>query len=166
MRVIESKFYDICALHDLKFCYKRINHILQEYIYILLIFCHYHQLSIIIMKQDKYIDLDCQQYNHKFAKKSIKYRYINNLNNMSVSNKEKQHTHSQDGFKRYIKFSMIATYNERCDIHNCYICSRSNPHQCHNIHNIPFVYVIIDEEHCLYFCFVNLKQYKKYFMNL
>ena len=74
------------------------------------------------MKQDKYMyRFWLPLVNQEFAKQSIKYRYINNLNNMSGNYKEKLYTHSQDGFKRYIKFSIIATYSERRDIPNLYL---------------------------------------------
>ena len=91
--------------HDLKFCYKHINHILPKYF-----------IDLLPLSPTEHHNYETRQVhrfrlplvNHEFAKQSIKYRYINNLNNMSVNYKEKLHTHSQDGFKRYIKFSIIA----------------------------------------------------------
>ena len=36
----------------------------------------------------------------------------------------KVHTHSFLGFKLYINNNVIDSYNEICDQHNCYTCTR------------------------------------------
>ena len=64
------KFHDICDLHDLKFCYKRINHILLKY---------FIDLPSSPTGHHNYETRQVQRFrlplvNHEFAKQSIKHK--------------------------------------------------------------------------------------------
>jgi hypothetical protein len=59
---------------------------------------------------------------HSFAKNSIRYRLPLTYNNCSLSIKEKIHTHSFQGYTRYIKKKIIDDYEDTCQLRNCYVC--------------------------------------------
>ena len=45
------------------------------------------------------------------------------FNDMPIVYREKLDTHSLDGFKKYIKNCIVASYVAECNIDYCYICS-------------------------------------------
>lgn len=112
------KINDLCALHDLKFCYKFMNNLIPKYFYNLLENFNHRYFT----RSGENLRLPA--VGHGFAKHSIKYRLPLLLNTMDNSFKSKIFTHSFDGFKLYIKRTYINLYNSTCNIQNCYICGR------------------------------------------
>lgn len=110
---------DLCALHDMKFCYKFGNDLLPDYFSTNLFFRFPHN-SLHSTRQQFIIRLPA--VSHDFAKYTISYKFPKTFNNIDKSIKEKIDTHSFDGFKKYVKNKMLAAYNLECNIANCYIC--------------------------------------------
>ena len=65
--------------------------------------------------------------NHEFAKKSLRHSIIVTVNNTITSITNKTLTHSLDGFAKYVKKSIIQSYESNCCINNCYVCSSLDP---------------------------------------
>ena len=65
--------------------------------------------------------------NHEFAKKSLRHSIIVTVNNTITSITNKTLTHSLDGFSKYVKKSIIQSYESNCSINNCYVCSSLDP---------------------------------------
>ena len=65
--------------------------------------------------------------NHEFAKKSLRHSIIVTVNNTITSITNKTLTHSLDGFAKYVKKSIIQSYESNCSINNCYVCSSLDP---------------------------------------
>ena len=113
------KFPDICALHDFKFCYRVENKTIPVYF----------QNIIEMLKCDS-INYSTRQNNpfrpnairHEFARNSISYRYPHIFSDIPINIKEKIFTHSFDGFKKYVKVSIVNSYSVQCTIPNCYVC--------------------------------------------
>ena len=116
------KVSDILKLHVLKFYYKYKNNKLPEYLrnlpFIANMEIHHYQTraqcNIRLMKP-----------NHEFARNCIRYQVPIVINNTSCEILNKIHTHSLQGFTRYIKVKTIESYQEICVIPNCYICNRN-----------------------------------------
>jgi len=66
--------------------------------------------------------LDLDRIRHKFAENSIRYRLPLLLNKTPTIILEKTVSHSEFGFKTYIKNSMLSKYQDVCTIPECYIC--------------------------------------------
>ena len=60
--------------------------------------------------------------NHEFAKKSLRYRLPNTIDNTSMIIKKNIFTHSLKGFSLYFKNSLILNYSDICTVPNCYVC--------------------------------------------
>jgi len=119
------KFGDICALHDLKLCYKIENRQSPEF------FSQFH--SSIARDDSTYhvntrfsSNIRLPRLKHEFARNSIAYRYSQIYNNMNPALKAKIYTHSMNGLKSYFKKVKIDSYSTECSIVNCYICNRHN----------------------------------------
>ena len=110
---------DLCALHELKFCYKYENNLLPEYF-------KKHMLP----RNSRITSDVTRQYNtfrlssvrHEFAKRSIYFRFPKVFNDMDDSIKEKMYTHSIDGFKNYVKKIFLNSYDINCITENCPSC--------------------------------------------
>ena len=65
---------------------------------------------------------------HKFAEHSLRYCLIKQLNRekCSILITSKVHTHSFQGYKRYLKNKAIDVYSDNCDILECYVCQKLN----------------------------------------
>ena len=61
--------------------------------------------------------------NHEFAKKSIQYNLLKEINAAPNTIKSKTQTHSLIGYTKYIKTTMVNKYSEICSINNCYSCN-------------------------------------------
>ena len=114
------KLHDLCALHDLKICYKLINNMLQNYFN-----------SIFIRNSDNHSFQTRHSNNfqlpiirHSFAKNNIRFKIPTVYNTCPNSIKEKFFSHSITGFSAYVKQYCIAIYNYECNIVDCYICQR------------------------------------------
>ena len=56
---------------------------------------------------------------HDYKTQLLKYKLVK-----SILITAKVHTHSFQGFKRYIKNSVVDSYIDRCITMNCYTCER------------------------------------------
>ena len=110
------KIGDIFDLQCFKFFYKFINKRLPHKI------MKYFQIDR--NANTKLILFDCCNGN---GKKRIRYSLPHLINTAPPSFTAKAYTHSLQGFKNYIKNTMISSYNnEICIIPNCYSCNFSN----------------------------------------
>lgn len=111
------KLKDLCALHDLKFCYKFVHKLLPDYFLenLAVDICHNYST-----RQTGQLKLP--RVSHDFARKSITYRYPVVFNSLPAGVRNKINTHSLFGFKFYLKHLMINSYDSSCTIPNCYIC--------------------------------------------
>ena len=117
------QFNDLCALHDLKFCYKLFNNLLPDYFSVdSVVSEQLHPRPTRLVSTHSFI---VPRVYHEFAKNSIRYRIPVLMNTMQQVYKDKIYTHSFLGFKLYVKKTLIAAYNESCNIINCYICSHN-----------------------------------------
>jgi len=117
------KLQDLCALHDLKFCYKFTNNILPVYFN-----------SVFTRNSDNHSfptrnanDFQITNIRNSFAKNNIRYRIpvaYNNCPNINIIIKEKIQTHSITGFSCYLKNNLLQNYFFACNIDICYICKR------------------------------------------
>jgi hypothetical protein len=119
-RLNTLKYPDLCALHDLKLCHKRVNNVLPKYL------CHL--LPIVQVRTHSYPTRQAEMLRlplvkHEFAKQSLRYRFVKIMNDMNPSYKNKLYSHSFDGFKHFIKKDITSSYSTTCDILGCYICS-------------------------------------------
>ena len=62
---------------------------------------------------------------HAFAAKTVRHNLPIVVNDTIPEILEKINTHSLKGFADYIKYRYLITYNEECQIENCYICNRT-----------------------------------------
>ena len=110
---------DLCALHELKFCYKYENKLLPEYF-------KKHMLPrnarITSDVTRQYNTFRLSSVSHEFAKRSIYFRFPKVFNDMDDSIKEKMYTHSIDGFKNYVKKFFLNSYDTNCITENCPSC--------------------------------------------
>ena len=114
------KFPDLCALHDLKFCYKFGNDMLPKYFSSKLFF-RFPIFKQRVTRQSGTLPLPA--VSHDFAKNSISYKFPKTFNNVDVSIKMKIDTHSFNGFKNYFKIKCIESYPTDCNILNCPSCT-------------------------------------------
>jgi hypothetical protein len=63
---------------------------------------------------------------HEFAKKSIQYNLLREMNAAPISFKAKIHTHSATGFAKYIKLFIIKNYTVICTETSCYSCRNAS----------------------------------------
>ncbi len=112
---------DILHLQLLKFYYKYKNRTLPYYLaqlpFITQADIHDHSTRA----QNK---LCTKKPNHEHAKYSIRYHIPKVINITAMEILTNIKTHSLQGFRRYIKHTIIQSYQELCTIQNCYICSR------------------------------------------
>lgn len=113
------KIHDLCALHDMKFCFKFGNDLLPKYFTSKLFLRYQNPINRSLRHM---YTLPLPAVRHEFARNSISYKFPKTFNNMALAIKEKIDTHSFDGFKNYAKNSFFSTYDENCHIINCYIC--------------------------------------------
>ena len=114
------KLEDLCALHDLKFCFKFGNDLLPDYFSSQLFF-RFSRAHNRITRQSYLLPLPV--VSHGFAKFSISYKFPSCFNNIENCIKEKIDTHSFSAFKTYVKNRFIERYNINCHLTNCYICN-------------------------------------------
>ena len=114
------KVTHICALHELKFCY-RLEHSSLPYYFSRNVF---HKFSSI----HKYNTRGIQTFQlpiikHSFMTSSLRYKIAKTFNETPKIITEKIYTHSMYGFKLYIKNYYINLYNSFCVIPDCYVCN-------------------------------------------
>ncbi len=109
---------DILQLQLLKFYYKYKNRTLPYYLAQLpfLTQAVIHDHSTRAQNQ-----LRTNKPNHEHARCSIRYQIPKVINSRPMEILTKINTHSLQGFSRYIKHTIIQSYQELCTIQNCYI---------------------------------------------
>jgi len=113
---------DLCALYDLKFCYKLENFKLP--IYFSSIFVRHSDNHSFQTRNNRNFQIPLMQ--HSFAKTTIRYRIPVAYNNCPISIRNKIYTHSLSSFARFVRNYMLNNYENECLIPNCYICARHN----------------------------------------
>jgi hypothetical protein len=116
------KISDICTLQEYSFCYKFENGMLPSYFYNNLFI---RNSSIHTQNTRAANDFQLPRVKHEFAKFSMTYLIPTAIKNCPTQIREKIHTHSLAGFKKYIKRYYIESYNETCSIRGCYVCQRT-----------------------------------------
>ena len=112
---------DIYKCQLLKFIYKLVHKQLPHYL---------NQLPFSLNNtQHNYVtrtnkNITIQRVNHEFAKRNIRYKIQTSYNSTPANIIEKNSTHSFEGFTKYIKNQLLETYNNPCNIVNCYSCRR------------------------------------------
>ena len=114
------KLDDLYKLKILKFIYKLENGHLPYYYYSDIFVKKFSIYPNILRQINNY---HIPRINHEFAKSTVRYKVPLLFNTMEDSLKSKIYTHSIDGFRLYIKNSIIQNYQVLCLIPNCYICS-------------------------------------------
>ncbi len=71
-------------------------------------------------------NIHIRRANHTFAQMCIQHNLLILINNSDQVIQDKFHTHSLQGFARYVKTKFVQRYADICVIRNCYICSREN----------------------------------------
>ena len=109
----------LCALHELKFCFKLENNILPDYFK--------ENFFIKNRSVHRYNTRNLNQYQlpkikHSFAKNCVRYRIPLIFNNSIPEIINKIYTHSYNGFTLYIKKYYLDTYSLQCFVQNCYVC--------------------------------------------
>jgi len=113
------KITDLCALHELKFCYKLENQ--QLPIYLSTIFNKHHSNHQYRTRHSN--NFQIPRMKHEYAKKCIRYKIPVTFNNCPETVREKIQTHSYQGFTTYVKKHFLNQYSYECHLSNCYICS-------------------------------------------
>jgi hypothetical protein len=109
----------LCALHELKFCYRLKHKALPSYFLnsMFLTFSQIHQ------RNTRHSHLyQLPKIKHSYMKNSLRYRIPNVFNNTAKIITDKIQTHSLAGFKTYIKKYFLNNYSTICSVNNCYIC--------------------------------------------
>lgn len=116
------KLDDLCALHDLKFCYKFGNDLLPDYFSSKMFFrSHTYDRHHYTTRQT--YNLHTPAVRHDFARCSISYKFPKFFNSIEPIIKAKIDSHSFSGFKNYVKNKILDNYNVICNIPSCYICN-------------------------------------------
>ena len=114
------KVYDILRLQTLKFYYKYRHGYLPVYLLNLPFQFNYETHDHNTRQRNQ---IHRSKVTHAFAVKSIRHNLPLVINDTVPEILEKIDTHSLQGFAGYIKYQYLSTYNEECDIVNCYICN-------------------------------------------
>ena len=120
------KLSDLCALHDLKFCFKYVNKLLPEYFNNFLV--RNSENHSIETRNSSNFQLPLVK--HTFAQNNIRFNVaqLHNSYNSSEPKKkiiEKMYTHSITGFTFYLKTYILDRYKYECTIEHCSRCRRS-----------------------------------------
>ena len=118
------KVTDMFRLAILKFYYKLMSNKLPSYFEtmkpVLPRICNYHEI--------RRPTFHLPYIRHSFSEQLVEYQLIKILNDTTFLITSKVHTHSFQGFKRYIKNNVIDSYSLYCTILNCYACKRRRRH--------------------------------------
>ena len=100
------KIEDIFNVRSLKFYHKLVNSKLPTY-----------------FLENFSVAHDGHQPRTQSARKCLKYKILDNINNYDPLILDKVHTHSLEGFSTYTKHFIISRYIQICTIENCFSCS-------------------------------------------
>ncbi len=115
------KVSDIIQLQLLKFYYKYKNRTLPYFLAQLPFITEADIHDHLTRAQNQ---LRTNKLNHEHARYSIRYQIPKVINSTPIEILTKINTHSLQGFSRYIKHTIIQSYQELYTIQHCYICSR------------------------------------------
>ena len=115
------KANDTFNLFQFKFFYKFVHQQLPDY------FLNMPFLSNAELTNHRYFTrqhdyLSVSKCKHEFAKHCIRYSIPKLLNGSPPIIKDKLYTHSYNGFSNYVKKKYYESYNDTCNLQNCYIC--------------------------------------------
>ena len=113
------KLKDLCALHELKFCYRLQNNLLPQY-FQNSIFTKNSEIHNYGTRRNN--NFQIPTFKHTFIKRTIRYRIPHSFNNMPTYIKEKIPTHSLQYFSKLLKTHYLETYNSNCTDRECYVC--------------------------------------------
>ena len=113
------KLPDLCALSELKFCYKLENKTLPSYFLSNIFKKHTEDHNYPTRGIHKY---KLPSMKHSFVKKSLWFKIGYRFNTVENCIKEKVYTHSLKGFATYVKNYYLKAYSLHCNIADCYIC--------------------------------------------
>ena len=115
------KLEDLYQLQQLKFYYKLVNNRLPFYFSQIPFHptSHIHNYDTRSPNNNLYKT----RVRHEFAKKCIRHKIVESINNTPDIIRSKLHTHSLYGFSLYIKNYFINRYEEYCTLINCYVCN-------------------------------------------
>jgi len=113
------KLQHLCALHELRFCYRLQNNLLPYYFYsgIFSKFSETHSHNT--RGLENYL---IPHFKHAYIKRNIRYRIPIIYNSAPSQMKSKINTCSLPAFSKYVKQFFLETYRTRCDLVNCYVC--------------------------------------------
>ena len=115
------KVDDLFMISKLKFYYKYINNKLPNGILQNIQFQLNQDIHAYNTRQAR--NMHVPRYNHSFAKNCLRYDLPDTINKTPEYICEKILTHSLQGFTKYVKNYFVCSYQDRCMILNCYICS-------------------------------------------
>lgn len=113
------KATDLCALHELNFCFK-LEHQLLPFYFNNALFIRHNEVHRYNTRNSN--NLQPPKVKHAFAKNCIRYRIPYILNNSPPEIISKIYTHSRQGYRQYIKKYYLNMYSLHCNIRNCYVC--------------------------------------------
>jgi hypothetical protein len=121
-RLKTLKATHLCALHELIFCYKLHHNSLPSYFSNSFFTRHTdtHRYNTRNARNFQF-----PQISHSFAKNCIRYRLPALYSTTPSSIIDKISTHSQQGFKKYVKIHFLNSYSSSCNARNCFVCSRN-----------------------------------------
>jgi hypothetical protein len=111
----------ICALHELKFCFK-LQHNNLPYYFSNSVFRQFQSIHSHNTRRSN--NYQMPKIKHAFMKCSVRYRIPFTFNNTPKLITDKIHTHSFSSYKRYIKTYYLNSYDTVCQIRHCYVCNR------------------------------------------
>jgi hypothetical protein len=111
---------DLCSLKKWKFCFQLEHRLLPSYYHANL----FHKNANIHNYNTRTANAyHVPRVKHEFAKHCIQYSIPIAYNNCPKLIRDKIHTHSMNGFIRYIKQYFINNYSVTCTIANCFVCN-------------------------------------------
>ena len=113
------KVKDICKLQEIKCYFKLINRQLPHYFNN---FNYQDNLEIHHHNTRSRLKLHNPRTNHIFVDQNLRHSMIQTINHVPNIVKEKICTHSLNGLTAYAKRYFVDTYDNMCNIANCYVC--------------------------------------------
>ena len=113
------KVTDLCALHELKFCFKLENLLLPSYFLNEMFFRNNEIHRYSTRNANRY---SLPQVKHAYAQNNLRYKIPIRFNSSPAEIIGKISTHTIKGFSIYIKKYYIDRYEIVCTSRNCYVC--------------------------------------------
>jgi hypothetical protein len=116
------KLNDILLMQEYKFMFKLENKTLPVY-FMTSMFTRHGQVHGLNTRHAT--NFVIPYVRHTFARNSLRNRIPKIFNDAPFCIKSKCHTHSYEGFAKYVKKYLIDKYTNICVEHNCYVCLNS-----------------------------------------